>query len=141
MHFGKAGLRPGGEDGGANLIDEGTVKLDHASSRQEDEHLGLARVRKLILGDEPEDVRQLLFGFGNHCVVLGDRMMGWRSVVRYAIDEIVLLRECVPSNLADRVRHGCGEHESLTFRRGLEMLSDRCDVGDETHLEQRVRFV
>lgn len=93
VHLQETRAATSGKERRTNLLDQRAVQLYHAGGREEDEHLGLARVRKLVVSNKAKNMGELLFSIMDCGVVLRDSMVSRGRIVRHAVDELVLLRK------------------------------------------------
>lgn len=125
-------------------------ELGESSCREEYDRLsssnstvlgGFASVKELIVGDEAEDVNELIGSGRKDSVVLRDVKMSVDFVGRNGVDVGVILLETLTSDFTDLFRDGSGEEEGLSIVVVGNMSNYSGDIVGETHVEEGVGFV
>ena len=86
-------------------------------------------------------MRELLSRIGEHGVVLRNMCVDRRSIIRYAVNELVLRVQDFARNVTNSRGYRRREHEGLSFRRGRQKFGDGVNFRAETHVEKSIGFV
>ena len=100
-----------------------------------------ASVKELIVGDETEDVNELIRSGREDSVVLRNVKMSVDFVGGDGVDVGVILFETLASDFTDLFRNGCGEEEGLSIVVVGYMSNYRGDIVGETHIEEGIGFI